>query len=372
MDKIRGRALARGLVLEHGERLAEVLRPLVAELLPVIFPDGFLAQVNRRRGKLDPLPAAISTWSVADLAQTIRDNWSPKSQRNNKDEHGNYLPPDPERMFGHFIFERFGKMNFNELSDEFRDLQIIRNSAAHPEFNHEFTVERAKAFLRAAAGVLQKVQSRELAAEFKALIDSLDDLTMRGQTVLERVYPAEYDKDFERAGELWMTGSNMRRIATDDGDGYYLQCIKEIIRTGGTVKLLMNHPDSPVLEYSMMQDPAGAKNLDAYKKVVRDNLAAFCRIRAGEGGKNLQIRTINYMPTFGLDIMNGSHPELAIVYVRFYPLPKRNVALADRPIVKFNRNDDRWCKFFLEQFENHWNDEAQDGWAVDLPPDYPY
>jgi len=272
-------------------------------------------------------------------------------------------------MFGHFFFERFGRMNFNELNDEFRDLQNIRNTAAHPEFNHEFTAERAKMFLRAGAGVLQKVQSQELAVEFAALIDSLDDLTMRDQAIFERHYPEEYETDFATASELWITGTNLRRIVTEPA---YLGYIKGVLAAGGVVKVLMHHPKYEVCKYGMMQDGPGT-DLAGYKQIVHDNLSAFCKIRAqSPGGKNLLIRTVDYMLAFGLDIMNGNDEARGVVYVRFYPLPSRHENLDDRPIVKLNYNDARWYRFYVEQFERHWNDEAHRGYAEDVPADYPW
>jgi hypothetical protein len=139
------------------------------------------------------------------------------------------------------------------------------------------------------------------------------------------------------------------------------------------VKVLMHHPKYDVCKYAMMQDGPGT-DPDGYKQLVHEHLSEFCRMRAtAERGGNLKIRTIDYMLTFGLDIMNGNNEATGIVYVRYYPLPRKNEKrVDDKPIVRLTQNDARWYAFYVGQFERHWNDAAHQGWAEDVPATYPW
>ncbi len=358
MDDIRARALARGVVIEYGIALAKVLQPEVSEAIEYrkIFGNTGVPEINRRaRRTSDPLSEDITTWSITDVSDVIYYNWRPQSGA---------------EEFEAFFRKKYRKLNLNEFRDDLRRMRFLRDNAAHPEFVHRFDIEDAKEFLRAGERVSRKLKS-PLAADLTRELEGLDDLTMRKQTVLERVYPDERSRDFERAEELWLTGTNMRRIVTDDGDRHLLGCIERVLGNGGTVKVLMIHPLSDVCKYAMMQDSCRARDLNSYRDIVGRNLQTFSRMRTKcKGGEKLQVRTIDYAITFGLDIMNGNDEPKTTVYVRFYPFPEKDVFLDDRPIIKFNRNDSRWCQFFVEQFKNHWKDEKEGGWAESLPDNY--
>lgn len=347
MNGIRARVLARGVVIEYGHTLAKVFHPILTKAIPSIFGKAGISEINSRR-QGEPLGEDITSWGIDKVTNTIYQNWRGE--------------------FEAYFRREFPKINRNEFRDDLRRLRHLRDNAAHPEIAHRFNVEDAKEFLRAAERTASKFAPSD-AEHYRAQVGSLDDLTTRNQAVLERYYPDEYETDFATASQLWITGTNLRRIASDPA---YLDYIKGVLAAGGIVKILMHHPNYEVCKYAMMQDGPGT-DLTGHKKIVHDNLSAFCKIRAkSQGGKNLLIRTIDYMLAFGLDIMNGSDETRGVAYIRFYPLPKRHENLEDRPIVKLNQNDARWYRFFVEQFERHWNDEVHQGWAEDVPADYPW
>jgi transcriptional regulator with XRE-family HTH domain len=185
-------------------------------------------------------------------------------------------------------------------------------------------------------------------------------------SVLAQNYPGEYQNELKNADELCITGTNLRRIVSYA----YLTCIEEILARNGVVKVLMHHPKYDACRYAMLQDRGPGSDLRAYKKLVKENLGAFCRIRAmPKIGKNLQIRTIDYMLAFGLDMIDPDDKSKGAIYVRFYPLPKMSEGLEDRPIIKLKHIDGQWYRFFREQFERHWLAKANGGLAEDVPRD---
>jgi hypothetical protein len=241
-----------------------------------------------------------------------------------------------------------------------QELLELRNRAAHERGLTQHEVFR---FVDTAQLLLRAAYCAEAA-------DALRDI-VPGKAYLEVNYPAQYDTDFMSARELWMTGTNMRRIVTGHGSTRYLDCIKTVLAKNGIVKVLMNHPDDDVCRYAMMQDGPNT-DLQGYRQVVGENLNTFCKIRdtVRNGKTNMSIRTINYMLTFGLDVMNGKDDTRGVAYVRFYPLPKKHENLDDRPIVRLSPHDATWYNFFIGQFERHWNNGENRGYAVDVPAGY--
>jgi transcriptional regulator with XRE-family HTH domain len=203
------------------------------------------------------------------------------------------------------------------------------------------------------------------AAARPPFLDTYHTKTREGMigSVLSAFYPNEYGTELRSATHLWVTGTNLRRIVTDN----YLGHVRQILERGGSVKVLMNHPLDEACRFAMIQDRGPGSDLRLYKEHVHHNLSKFCEIReTGRNGKNLEIRTINYPLSFGLDILNGENETAGVIYVRFYPLPNMQVPSEDRPIVKLRAVDGYWYDFFKDQFERHWADKAHRGLAENL------
>jgi len=210
---------------------------------------------------------------------------------------------------------------------------------------------------------------------------------LRNAIVPEDVYEKSYKRDFLNANQLWLTGSNLRRL-TDDPDKFYLSCIEKVLASGGKVKVLMHHPRQHACKDAFKQDPFGTKKLKEYRKFVRINLRTFVEMRDKNSRtrRNMRIRTIDYMFACGLDIMNLKmneqkqtvlekdpvsgliHPawKRGVVYVRFYPLPLRERQLNDRPIMRLTHRNSFWYRFFIGQFLHHWYDWKHLGYARDV------
>jgi transcriptional regulator with XRE-family HTH domain len=199
--------------------------------------------------------------------------------------------------------------------------------------------------------------------------------------VLQRDYDdVTHKTELKNAKSLDCTGTNLRRIASKTYG--HILAIKNILNNDGIVRLLMHRPDNVgACRYAMIQEFGPDYDLENYiRELVRKNLRTFCKIRAdatkAKKGK-LLIRTLDYALTFGLDVINGnsdviedSDASSGIIYVRFYPLPKRSEKLEDKPIIRLEYGDGPWYVFFREQFDHHWMNRNEGGFAEDLPENY--
>jgi len=196
----------------------------------------------------------------------------------------------------------------------------------------------------------------------------------------------QFFADFKAASAFYTTGTNLRRIVANR----YLDHVSDLLGRGGIVKALMHHPKSKVCEYAMIQDigisvsrcdPNRSRrsarsmwNIDEYRRLVHNNLSALCELREQtENGANLKIRTTNYMLSFGLDafFFDKGHKKGAL-YVRFYPLPRRNADNPDKPCIRFDHGEPTWFDFFKDQFDLHWAPPTRGGLAQDVSPHYPW
>jgi Swt1-like HEPN len=335
---------------------------------------------------LDILRDALVPFVERNLARHFTANWfdvlnqsSPQDKQLRKDPETNLVYWSPDQVLTMMTIvawdafkSSFKKRSVRPLSraETYRqdfvakgwieELIEIRRKKMHQE---EITQNDVFRFIDTAQLLLRAAYCAEAA-------DALRDI-IPGKAHLEVNYSDEYDRDFKNARELWITGTNLRRIVTGQGSSRYLDLIKSVLSKNGTVKILMNHPDSEACQYAMMQDGPHNNLLD-YRQGVGDNLNTFCTMRdtVPRGKTNMLIRTIDYMLTFGLDIMNGQDETRGVTYVRFYPLPKKLEMIDDRPLVRLSCHDATWYKFFVGQFERHWNDEANRGYAVEVPVGY--
>ena len=163
------------------------------------------------------------------------------------------------------------------------------------------------------------------------------------------------------------------------------QLKRMVLEGGGTVKIAMLNPDSEkACEYGWIQDywtdeGEPEQNLADYRSVTRRAFKAFGRIQR-EINKELTKRTyskgalllygLDYLPTFGLDIMNPGLSD-PVVYVRYYPIasvsagdlqnpgedrPIIRYPGEDRPIIRFDQStpDQKyWYDFYVRQFSLH-------------------
>lgn len=190
----------------------------------------------------------------------------------------------------------------------------------------------------------------------------------------------DFEKDFAEAIGLSITGPNLRRFMSEEG-GFLIHQVKGLLdkissppfvddedQKDRDVKVLMHDPDSKVVcAMAMIQDEGpGHGVLRNYRQLVRTNLSIFCLLRAGYGDK-VKIRTMNYMPAFGLDLFRYANKNAGTCYVRYYPLPDPYETYKDKPVVRLVQPDGYWFTEAKKQFDRHWF-----GVGKDLPKRYPW
>jgi hypothetical protein len=190
-------------------------------------------------------------------------------------------------------------------------------------------------------------------------------------------YPKDvYEDDFNRAIGASFTGTNLRRIVKEDEKLDHLKHLLDRITSKKAllsnddcdVKVLMHHPkcDDELCRLGRMQDEGrDSGNLDSYRAHLHINLSVFCLLRAKYGNK-VKIRTMKYMPAFGLDLYRYT-PTGGACYVRMYPLPDPDVDNKDKPTFRLTHRDGYWYTEFKKQFDRHWN-----AVSTDLQDKYPW
>jgi hypothetical protein len=352
-------AIARGMVIEGGQLLAKTLVPFVLKGLPSVYgvedsTEAIGRENERRQGLRKPLPALPEdplSWSITHVQRTVSVLWSPNSAR--------------KGCFKHYFEDVLKVSDIDGLQSSLQRAREARDEAAHPEFR---LVEDGYEFFKHSERILTLLGESESAKQFSDYLRELSAIIaggFRNRALLEQRYPTrEYDNDFENATELWISGTNLRRIVVD----VTLAPVRHVLsKKDGLVKILMHRPRDLVCKYAMLQE--GLDDLTAYRVDVREHLTKFFELRAeGQFKDKLKIKTIDYMLAFGLDVMNGSRDDAgSVVYLRMYPLPQAGTKkFDDQPIIRFRRNDRRWYDFFKKQFTYHWEHEL----AEELPFDW--
>jgi hypothetical protein len=353
MPDIWDTAIARGIVLEGSQLLVIALAPFAEQALASIYDTSVTEAINKEIRRDPDLRPDVRKWGLDELHNVINFHWQ-KPNRN------------APSFYNYFRYTRQVR-NVNLLKDGIDDARIGRDCAAHPEF---LLIEDGQKFFTASDTVLRLLGLITVADEFRRYLNELSTIIageFRNRTLLEERYPKEYEEDFKNAEELWISGTNLRRIVTDQK----LDEVRQVLgRENGSVKVLMHRPRyTAACKFAMIQEGLEEQDFVEYCVDVRDNLLKFFNLRAEkEVGKKLEIKTINYMLAFGLDVMNGTHNGAGgAVYLRMYPLPRRGIKkFEDQPIVKFQPNDRRWYQFFKDQFTYHWEHES----AQELPLDW--
>ena len=170
--------------------------------------------------------------------------------------------------------------------------------------------------------------------------------------ILEPRYPPEYYTQFRNASSLSIMGSNLSRT--------YPSQKRELksVADKGKVRILMLHPKHHACRYAMIQDPGRSNDIEHYRGRIRERLLYFCCL--AKKHNSLSIRVMDYVPAFGIDIIEPSRT----IWVRLYPLQSKDEPDEDRPIVRLGPQDGTWHGFFKEQFDDHWDQLGKD----DFPP----
>jgi antitoxin (DNA-binding transcriptional repressor) of toxin-antitoxin stability system len=187
--------------------------------------------------------------------------------------------------------------------------------------------------------LLHKVSDPEKALD--TLVAALSTETI--DSILLRDYPPEYFSELSSARELWITGSNNRRIFP-----HHLGILRKILEKGGTVAVLFVDPTSDAIRYSAMQEMGffdGELPKSSQRKTIEDAKQSLLELADDVKKGSIEIYKMDYPPTFGMDIVDKDG-ENTIAYIRYYPF-----ADFGQPIIKLTRSNNAWLNFYIHQLE---------------------
>ena len=105
-------------------------------------------------------------------------------------------------------------------------------------------------------------------------------------------FPDTLKRDIQSTQELWMVGITLQRTIHNN-----YMTFKRILEQGGTIKVLLVTPNSSATELAAFRDHH-PRNQKSYDNKIVQTLSEFCRMSRETKG-NLQLRTINIVPSFG-------------------------------------------------------------------------
>ena len=211
------------------------------------------------------------------------------------------------------------------------------------------------------------------------------DLVKNINKILLRTYPAEYYGGFIAATRsMWLSGLNLRRLTLNSYEGVKLvDYVEKALLSSCRVKDLLIDPERLELcKYAAMQDwgnTQGAGYRDAVKATLEHFCGMFVRAAKQERTIDLEIRTIDFPITYGVDSFNVERnggdevregrsikidlDETSRVWVRFYPF--HDFVHEDQPILNLTPKEDYWCRFYIDQFVAQWNSPYSTPWRCD-------
>jgi GNAT superfamily N-acetyltransferase len=161
----------------------------------------------------------------------------------------------------------------------------------------------------------------------------------RPDDILLSAYPKRYLDDLAGAKDLWITGTNLRRIFPE-----HIRCLEEVLNNGGRITAVLAKPGSDASKYGVLQE-YGYTNDEleaAFSKQIELSLSVLERLK-NAAPSQVTILKITFPIYFGIDGINVNSWN-GLIYVRYYP-----IAEGDRPIVVLRPYESRWFDFYRAQ-----------------------
>ena len=152
--------------------------------------------------------------------------------------------------------------------------------------------------------------------------------------------PANYHDELSRAHDLWITGTNLRRIFPDN---YHV--LEQIINKGGTIHAILLR-EGEALKYAAQQDAGPDANVNNYAASIKSARFHLEKLKLLAPMK-VRIYTIDYPLPFGIDAIDIDSID-GVIYLRFYPF---FTGKGDHPIVVLRPNDSIWFEFYKNQLK---------------------
>jgi len=222
--------------------------------------------------------------------------------------------------------------------------------------------------LTAILGVLGLLATSEIVERYRRL-NSIQKSIKRGLSLLESRFtdrpsaiaffeqPQRIDAYIQSANQIDLCGVTLTTTVNK-----LFGNIRERLGQGAKIRLLVIDPDSLAAQMSA-QRSTGTDDVDYYLTRLRATLKDIKYLQEGwtetgvqKGGSKekggLSVRLLSYAPSYGIASLDAGGSN-GIVFVEVYPHKAYKVQPA------FNltpHRDGEWYKFFVDQFEQMWND----------------
>ncbi|MEM7535797.1 MAG: hypothetical protein AAF639_26700 [Chloroflexota bacterium] len=163
------------------------------------------------------------------------------------------------------------------------------------------------------------------------------------QTVFRRKYPDYVEERLAKAKELVVVGTSL--IRTTNG---YFDTFSESIQNGNHIKFLIVDSNGIACDLATYRMTT---NIDVnwHRKTILHSIGLMCRLKE-KSPSNVEIRTINYVPSFGLygvDIDTQS----GIFFTEHYGF---KLKVGDKPKIVLRPEDGEWYQIFKTQIKVLW------------------
>lgn len=166
--------------------------------------------------------------------------------------------------------------------------------------------------------------------------------------VLLKELPENWTKDLIIAKDIWIIGINLARTITT-----YYPLLQEKINKNAKIKLILVSPDGysqSILTKRIIRSVAD----DSNRAIILSSLTDLCKLKEIAPG-NVEIRTIDFPPPFGVFGMDVDSPE-GVIYIESYPFKSKH---DDIPVMVFHQKEKFWYDFYYQQILSLWENSKE-------------
>lgn len=164
-------------------------------------------------------------------------------------------------------------------------------------------------------------------------------------TIITPESPQEIREKIENFSELWLLGINLRRMVISS---YGL--FKERLSKGATLRILLIDPNSDLIPV-LAQRSKVHSDPNAMKNSIEQTLHNLTELMSIDNKGIIEVHTLSIVPSYGLIMINpkNSNGQIRVTIYPHKAPPEDNPGFWFKNIV-----DDKWYKFFIEQFDLLW------------------
>jgi hypothetical protein len=155
-----------------------------------------------------------------------------------------------------------------------------------------------------------------------------------------------FENNFQDAQEIFIVGTTLSRTVRD-----YLGIFEKRLKEGARIKFVIIDPKSDAAKQATLRS-YGVKSEDFYHNRIKPTIDLLQILASLPDLKGVsEFRLLPYMPSFGLVLINPKEAN-GKIYVEIY----QHKSLEPNPLFILEaQRDEKWYRFFLQQFEVLWS-----------------